>query len=184
MTLSRRKPARSSFTLMLLAIALSLVAFSAARAAQAEHVRVTNPNAASVELLGRGMLYTVNFDRVVTDDLVAGVGFGTTSLRDLNDNDSGFSTALIPVYANYYFMRDGNSLFATAGAAILTNSGAANGRKATFSGVEFNSTPVIPQFGVGFESRSDAGFLFRATAYGIVSKNIRPWFGFTLGYSF
>ncbi len=44
--------------------------------------------------------------------------------------------------------------------------------------------PLIPQFGVGFESRQDAGYLFRAAVYGIVANEIRPWFGLTLGYSF
>ena len=43
--------------------------------AQAQHTRMTNPNSLAVEGLGRGILYSIQFDRAVSDDLVAGVGY-------------------------------------------------------------------------------------------------------------
>ncbi|MGK5083193.1 hypothetical protein WDW37_07785 [Bdellovibrionota bacterium FG-1] len=153
--------------------------------AQAEHTRVTNPSAVSVEFFGRGLTYGLSFDRVVSDDLAAGVSLGRVSLNDLAGNDAGVSTMLIPVYANYYFTRDAGSFFATAGATLITNSGEAKGLKATLSGVEFtSSTPILAQVGVGYENRADAGYLFRVAAYGILGKTIVPWFGASLGYAF
>jgi hypothetical protein len=50
--------------------------------------------------------------------------------------------------------------------------------------VKYKSATVFPVLGVGFESRGDTGFLFRATAYGIVSSDVHPWLGFTFGYAF
>jgi hypothetical protein len=166
-----------------LVLALALLTL-APRASRAEHVRVTNPNSVNVELLGRGMLYSVSYDRVVTDDLVAGVGFGTTSTRTLSDVDAGVSTALLPLYVNYYFMREGGSPFATLGADIVTNSGEVNGLKSTYSGIEFGSRAVLATVGAGYESRTDAGILFRVAVYGIYAKTISPWGGLTLGYCF
>jgi hypothetical protein len=164
--------------------AFVLVGLGHAPRARAEHVRVTNPNAVSVEFLGRGMLYSIGFDRVVSDDLVAGVGIGSTSLRTLADADTGVSTALLPVYANYYFMRDGGSPFATLGATIVTNSSAAAGLKSTYGEIEFNTRAVLATFGAGYEVRTDARFLFRAGVYGIYAKSLSPWGGLTLGYCF
>jgi hypothetical protein len=152
--------------------------------ARAEHTRVTNPNALNVEVFGRGLLYSVNFDRVVSDDLVAGIGFGSTSMRTLDDQDPGVTATLVPVYVNYYFMRDQGSLYVTAGADVVTNSSDLKGLKSTYGGMQFNANAVLPTFGLGYENRGDYGFLFRVAAYGVVAKSVNPWFGFTLGWAF
>src|SRR4051812_29094365 len=128
--------------------------------ARAEHTRVTNPNAFNVEFLGRGMLYSVNYDRVVNDDLVAGVGFGSTSMRNADGSDPGISTGLIPVFANYYFAREGGSFYGTAGGDSLANSRAPQGGKATFWGMRFNRKPGLSYFWVGGGKRSGAGVFF------------------------
>lgn len=158
--------------------------FLASTQAFAEHTRVTNPNAVTVEFLGRGLMYSVDFDRVVSDDIVAGVGIGSTSMRNQDGTDPGVSTLLMPVYASYYFVRDQGSLYVTAGADIVGNSSSANGLKSTFGNMTFNSNAVLPTFGVGYENRSDAGFIFRAAAYGIYASSLYPWAGLTLGYCF
>ena len=85
----------------------------------AEHTRVTNPNSLGVEVLGRGLMYSVFYDRVATDDLVAGIGWGGVSLQTVGGVSVNATVGTVPVYANYYFTRDGNSLFATGGVTIL-----------------------------------------------------------------
>ena len=152
--------------------------------ARAEATRLTNPNSVNVEFLGRGLMYSVDYDRVVNDDIVAGVGIGSTTMRNQDGSDPGVSTILIPVYASYYFSRDQGSFYLTAGADIVTNSGALNGLKSTFGGMNFNSNAVLATFGVGYENRSDAGFIFRVAAYGIYASSLNPWGGLTLGYAF
>lgn len=151
---------------------------------QAEHTRVTYPNALSVELFGRGLMYTIQFDRVIQDDLVVGMGYGHVALRTVDDVDTGQNASIIPAYVNYYLMRDQGSLFVTAGMSIIGNSDQAKDRRSKFGDVEFSSAPVLPHFGVGYEVRSDTGFLFRGTAYGMIAKKFAPWVGFALGYGF
>lgn len=180
-----KRSTEGSGAIAMAAMLAALTAAFGASPARAEHTRVTNPNAVSLEVFGRGLLYSISFDRVMSDDLVAGVGFGRAPLDEMNGEDANASTSLVPVYMNYYFMREANAAFVTAGATLVVNNDDAKNRKATYSGVEFGSSmPLLPNFGAGFESRSDAGFLFRVAAYGVIGKNIAPWFGFTLGYSF
>jgi hypothetical protein len=152
--------------------------------AWAEHTRVTNPNALNVEFLGRGMLYSVNYDRVVNDDIVAGFGFGSTPLSYPDGTGAGVSTALIPVWASYYFAREQGSFYVTGGADIVTNTGAVSGLKSTFGNIAFNANPVLPYVGVGYENRGDSGFLFRVAVYGILTANVYPWGGLSAGYAF
>jgi hypothetical protein len=166
------------------AASLFLTSVLTGTSAFAEHTRVTNPNALSVEFLGRGLMYSVDFDRVVNDDIVAGVGIGSTSMRNQDGTDPGVSTLLIPVYASYYFMRDQGSLYLTVGADIVSNSSAVNGLKTTYGNMTMNSNAVLPTFGLGYENRSDAGFIFRIAAYGIYASSLNPWGGLTLGYCF
>ncbi len=173
-----------NLTALLIAGAFAAGVFASAVPAFAEHTRVTNPNSLNVELLGRGLLYSVNFDRVVNDDLVAGVGFGSTPMRNPDGSDPGISTFLLPFYVNYYFAREQGSIFVTAGADIASNGGSLNGLKSMFGNIYFNGNAVLPTAGIGYENRSDAGFLFRVTVYGIYAASVNPWAGFTLGYAF
>jgi hypothetical protein len=160
----------------------SVAAFSAP--AFAEHTRPTNPNALSVEVLGKTFLYTVQYDRAVTDDVFAGVGIGSVSLNDLNGNDAGTSAVLVPVYAGYYFLRDQGSPFVIAGASLVTNHSETSGKQTSLAGLEMGSNQVLPFFGAGYEVRTDSGFLFRVTGYGEVGKSVKPWGGATFGYAF
>lgn len=146
--------------------------------AHAQHTRRTNPNTIAVEGLGRGVLYSVQFDRVVSDDLSAGFGFGTVGAT------IGTSQPLIPFYMIYYLNRDARSVFVTAGASWLVNGAAAGGQVSSLGSMTFPASGVIPNFGLGYESRSDSGFLFRVAAYGLITTTFNPWFGFTFGYSF
>lgn len=149
-----------------------------------EHTRVTVPDALSVELLGRGLLWSVNYDRVLSDDLAAGFGFGTTGTKTVVSGvDTNTSAKVVPFYVNYYFMREQGSPFVTGGADILLNASEVKTYKSSVGNVEFNSNTVLPNFGVGYENRSEAGFMIRAAVYGVIAKDFNPWFGFTFGYA-
>lgn len=145
-------------------------------AAFAEHTRVTHPNAVSLEILGRGMFGTLNFDRVMTDELAAGLGVGT--IPAITGIATGTAT-LFPVYANYYFMKDAGSIYATAGITIALVTGSA-----TFDLTGVSLRPIIPQIGVGYENRGDSGFLFRAAVYALYSGTFGVWGGISFGYAF
>jgi hypothetical protein len=145
--------------------------------ALAENTRVTNPNALSVELLGRGVLYSISYDRVMDDHLAAGFGVGAVPT-------SSETAMILPAYVNYYFFKEQGSLFATAGVGLVLNSSSVKNTESTVGSFAFPSNAVIPQFGVGYENRGDTGFLFRVTAYGLVGDEFMPWGGFSFGYAF
>lgn len=152
--------------------------------ARAEHTRMTYPTFVGVEAFGKAMAYGVQYDRVVSDDLVAGVAYGSVSLRTPAGADTGTSTGLIPVYMHYYFAREQGSFFGMLGATFVSNSSGAEGKVAKLGGVEFSSNPVLPTIGIGFEERGDTGFIFRVAGYGLLGKTYSPWFGFSFGYGF
>jgi len=139
----------------------------------AQHTRVTNPNTLAVEGLGRSLSYSIVFDRVLNDDMVAGIGYGTV-----------LTAQMVPVYMNYYLNRDKGSIYGTVGATVITNGSTLAGQSSGTAGITYPANGILPNFGLGYESRGDSGFLFRVAAYGIVATTVIPWFGFTFGYSF
>lgn len=140
--------------------------------------RALNPNALSIEAFGRGMISSGHYDRMITEDFSAGVGFGVVGTQ------SGSAAFLIPVYANVYFFRGQNSIYATGGAAFVPNSNSVFNTTAVTGGLVFGAFPMVAQAGIGYENRTESGFLIRLTAYGMYARNFVPWFGVTLGYSF
>lgn len=165
-------------------LALVLVVLAVPCLASAEHTRVTNPNNIGFEILGRGLLYSVQFDRVLNDDMAAGLGFGHVATKTAAGADSGVNANMIPAYFNYYFAREQGSIFATAGATLVLNSGDVKTLSASTGGLEFGSSAVLPTLGVGYENRGDSGFLFRFAAYALIASNVAPWAGFSFGYAF
>jgi hypothetical protein len=150
----------------------------AALPARAEPTRPTNPNVLGVEGLGKAGLWSVFFDRALNEDLVGGAGFGTLSLG------VNTSMTLIPMYVNYYFSRESGSFFGTAGVDIALLSNATAGATSSLGGFGLDQSGVVPQVGVGYESRGDSGFLFRVAGYVLFFNKISPWVGFSLGWAF
>lgn len=176
----------SRFTRSLLSVsALLLATLSFSASISAAHTRVTYPSVVSVEMLGRAMLWSINYDQVLNDNMSVGVGYGSVStfLRG-TDIDSGRSATFIPAYMNYYFIQDGNSPFITAGVSLITNHASVKNYDTATGGLELPASSVMPTFGGGFESRSDNQFLFRAAGYLIAGRRIAPWLGFSFGYAF
>jgi hypothetical protein len=124
-------------------------------------------NAMSLELLGRGLLYSFNYDKMVTNDLALGAG---VSHYGFSSGTSSLSAWIIPVYANYYFTGGKNRWFATGGADVILSSGSA-GDDAKVSG-----SGIAGVLGAGFEHRGDNGFLFRVAPYALVGKPKRRRF--------
>lgn len=150
----------------------------------AANVRVTNPSAVSVEVLGRGFLYSVGFDQVMSEDFAAGASIGRTPLNTTGGVDTGSAVTVLPLYFNYYFMREQGSLFATGGLTIITDANTAKGKVSSSGSVEFNSNVFVPNVGVGYENRAENGFMFRIAGYVMSAAKIYPWVGVTFGYSF
>jgi hypothetical protein len=173
-----------STLIVALALLVSVVS-SSAMAEPGPHTRVTYPSAFSVEMLGRGMLYTVNYDQVVNDNIAAGVGFGSvsTNLHGL-DVDANKTVSFLPAYMNYYFLKEAGSPFVTGGVTLILNHASTKGLDTSTGNLQIPNSSVMPTFGGGYENRSDTGFLFRVTGYLIAGKTLTPWLGFAFGYGF
>lgn len=131
-------------------------------------------NAMSLELLGRGLLYSFDYDRMVTDNLAVGAG---ASHYSISSGDASAGAWIIPVYANYYLTGGNSRWFATGGANLIFASGNV-GDDAKVSG-----SGVAGVLGAGYEYRADNGFLFRAAPYVFVGKTSGAWLGVSLGYT-
>ena len=143
------------------------------------NTRLTYTDSMNLEVLGRGMLWSVAFEKGVSANVSVGLGIGTVGVTSRTDQ-----AVIVPMYMNYYFMNSGNSPFGTVGVNIVTNNNKVKGGIADQSDVEFGSSSVHPTFGLGYEFRTDGGFLFRVAGYGIAASNFKPWFGGTFGFAF
>jgi hypothetical protein len=151
--------------------------------AEGEHTRATVSDALGVEVLGRGLLWGVTYDRAVNDDMAAGFGFGTVGTKNRASGvDTNTPAYILPVYFNYYFLQEQGAPFVTGGANVVLNNSEVKTYKAGLSTLEFSSAPVIPTLGFGYENRSETGFMVRGTAYALIGDNVAPWFGFYFGY--
>lgn len=128
----------------------------------------------SLELLGRGLLYSLNYDYLINDSLALGAGVANYSF---SSGSASASAWIIPVYANYYLTGGKHRWFATGGANVILASGTTGGDdRVTGSG-------VAGVLGGGYEYKSDGGFLFRAAPYVFVGKASGAWLGVSFGYS-
>jgi hypothetical protein len=166
-------------------LAASLFTAFFALSSQAANTRVTYPSAVSLEILGRSMLYTVAFDQVVNENLAVGGGFGTVSANDaVTGADLNRSIQMVPVYMNYYLLKEQGTPYFTAGATLVTNHNRVKNSESATGNMKVPNSNVMPTIGAGYENRGDNGFLFRVTAYGVLAKKITPWVGFSFGLGF
>lgn len=175
---------RSIFLRILALTGFAFVSIISANA-DAPHTRVTYPSTVSVEMLGRAMLYSVNFDQVFNDNIAAGFGLGSAGLMTpVLEIDVDQSATFLPAYMNYYFLKEAGSPFLTVGMTLITNHSSVKNLETKTGNLEIPSSNVMPTFGGGYENRTDTGFLFRAAAYFVAARKLTPWLGFSLGFSF
>ena len=146
-----------------------------AQAATPPLARMSARNDVGIELLGKALIYSFTYQRMVAKSLGLEVGIGA-----LGGGSSGENTTVVflPVSAKIYLIPKDGSLYLTAGAVLVTaavDEGPFDGSASNFYG----------QVGLGFEFRSAGGFLFRGTAYGLFADGgYFIWPGLTLGYAF
>ena len=128
----------------------------------------------SLELLGRGMLYSFNYDYALTPQIALGAGAANYSISSGTSNASAW---IIPLYANYYFTQGTHRFFGTAGANAIFASGKIDGES------KVGGSGLAGVLGGGYEFRADNGFLFRASPYAFVGKASGVWLGLSFGYS-
>jgi hypothetical protein len=137
--------------------------------------RATLRNDVGIELLGRALLYSFSYQRMLSAPVGLDVGLGV-----LGGSSSGDNTSIIfvPVGVRLYLIPKDGSLFLTGGGVLVTGS--------VDSGPFSDSaTDTYGYAGLGFEYRSVGGFLFRTTAYGLFAGgDYFIWPGLSIGYAF
>lgn len=161
-----------------------LAAFSvAAPGADAQQIPTeeTSPtarNAFYIELLGNGLLYSINYDRLFADQISGRVG---VMLIGAANDSSAAAVIAAPIMANYLFGR-GNSHF-EAGIGVMLMTGAVENVEEIedegFSGAVGTAT-------LGYRyQRPGGGFIFRAGLTPFFGRGgILPWFSLSFGYGF
>lgn len=175
---------------------------SGAAPAPADTTRHPAPNSVYAEGLGAGLIYSINYERMVTDDIGVRAGFGYVSVSASASDGTSSSSAsasfvTIPVTASYTGLRTsgGAGLEAGAGATVLYVSASANAIGTSSSGagvlplgvalVGFRLHPMDHpgfQFRIGAMALGGPGLgLSNATAgsFGFI-----PWAYLSLGASF
>jgi hypothetical protein len=127
-------------TALLLALLLIPIA---PRISSAAGVRENRPNLVGGEVLGRGFVLTVNYERFLTNHFGLGAGFMMIGTSD------GL-VGVVPLYASY-LTGDKHSLYLGAGAAFLSEGGSVN---------DYESTWVL-QGSIGYHFQSPSGFFVR-----------------------
>jgi hypothetical protein len=124
--------------------------------ASAQSTRVVPSNIVGVELLGRGPLYSFNYERVVKTRIGIGIGVGTWSFSGGFFSSSTTRTVSIPTYVSLNPLGDTHSFYVGAGATTML-------RQQTAPSTEF-SADIMPSATVGYQFRSSSsGLLIRPT---------------------
>lgn len=177
-------------------ICLFSLAALASKISQANWQTEVNPrptygrNFVGVELLGRGVAYSLTYDRSVQPQIALGGGF---TYYKLNFSTNGIDILLVPLYANYYFAGNYNHRgFFSAGATLIYVKAEISN---TIINYETNTVwpyqstaegaTLAPNIGLGYEYRTRGGFSTRLAAYGQYAfHSVVPWAGITLGTRF
>jgi hypothetical protein len=156
---------------------LSLLGPAGTAAAQARALP-SAPNAVYLELAGNGLLYSLNYDRLLAPKIAARVG--VMGLGAASDTSSAAVLAA-PLMVSYLF-GEGNSHFET-GIGVMLAAGAVDEVEGfedeSFSGAVGTAT-------VGYRyRRPGGGFVFRAGVTPFFNTSgIGPWIGLSFGYGF
>ncbi|MBN1163534.1 MAG: hypothetical protein JXB45_03070 [Candidatus Krumholzibacteriota bacterium] len=131
---------------ILFSLVLLVVIMIAPLGVQGENIRETRPTMVYGELGGRGILYSVNFERYLTPNFgigAGGMGFG---------NDEG-AVGLFPLFVSIIPVGDIHSLYLSAGTTAAAGS-------ANWDEIE---SVWLGTFSAGYQFQSESGIMVRAT---------------------
>lgn len=134
-------------------------------AAEAQTV-ADRPNLAGFEFLGRGLIYSTNYERHVRR---VGFGAGIASWRI----DSK-TIAIIPLYVSFRPIGDTHSLYLSGGATVGSD----------ISTLFSAPRAVFGTASVGYEHFSKSGLVIRPTFNLMFGGEVLPWPGLMIGYRF
>jgi len=154
-------------------------------------------NAIYVDLLGPGLFYSVNYDRVLTDDLSARIGFSYLSLGASASDGAGttvsesFSYWAVPLTVSYLGIGSPNNMFEVGGGGVLLDVKGSGLVDAEGENVDAQGNIDTMLFGLtalaGYRHQpADGGFVFRVGVSPVMVFNsgFLPWGYLSLGGAF
>jgi hypothetical protein len=134
-------------------------------------------NALSAELGGKGIFYTITYERLIIPELGLSVGFSTWDLEFI------FNThvTIFPLFVTYYTPGNGSRLYIDAGVDIVHLSDIS-----LFDwGILGSATGVLGVVGTGYTYRSSSGgFFFKIGPMMFIGDGVQAWGNVTLGLTF
>jgi hypothetical protein len=156
------------------------------------------PNSIYLEGLGAGLAYSINYERLVVEDLGVRAGLSYLSLSaSAGDSSASASLTTIPVTVSYLGVGSKHHILELGGGmSFLLASAASSGFGRSSSG---SGLGVLPDAMIGYRLHpvGHAGFQFRVGAMAFFGKGlgfssdrdpdaigVLPWFYLSLGASF
>jgi hypothetical protein len=154
-------------------------------------------NAIYVDLLGPGLFYSINYDRVIMDDVSARIGFSYLSLGATVDDGAGttvsqsFAYWAVPLTVSYLGIGSKDNMFEVGGGGILMNVEGSGLVEAEGENVDAEGNIDTMLFGMtalaGYRHQpADGGFVFRVgmSPMMVFSSGFLPWGYLSLGGAF
>ena len=155
------------------------------------------PNSIYIEGLGAGLLYSINYERLVVQELGIRLGFSYFSFgASAGGSSASVSSIQIPLTASYLGIRSGgNILELGGGVTIISASGSSSGGGITATGSGVGAVGVL-MVGYRLHPMGSAGFQFRVGAMALIGPGtgigvtdpdtigFQPWGYISLGGSF
>ena len=138
------------------------------------------PNSVYLEILGNGVLYSVNYDRRFTDHVGGRLGFMIFSAESEDNPNERISVALIPVMVNF-LVGTGSSRLELGIGPLFAAAAAETEEPETISGAGLGG--VTTTFGYRYQP-TDGGFVFRVGLTPFYSDGPQLWGGISVGYGF
>ena len=162
-------------------------------------------NIVHLEMLGPGLIYSLNYERMLSEKFSARIGMGVLNTEGEIDIETGDNTTVIevdkdeairmtaiPIGVNY--LMGGNHKFEVGvGATILKFEG---GQNVDILGQDLEADFVGYYYGFGYRyQKTTSGLFFRTTGYWLMLGDHEinagepedisvPWWGMTFGWAF
>ena len=153
-------------------------------------------NAIYLDLLGPGVLYSLNYDREIIPDLSARIGISYLSLGASASDGSGTTTAsaefsylAIPITASYLGLGSQNNIFEVGGGAVIMNFSGdgviSSDDEDVDAGASVTTAALTGIAGYRYQP-SDGGFVFRVGLSPLMTfgAGFLPWGYLSLGAAF
>ena len=144
-------------------------------------------NTIYIELLGNGLLYSLNYDRMVTDKISVRAGYGGLTVSNSTVSSGVIVTedikiTLIPVLANYLRGEGNHKLEIGGGIVLVSLDYTGNVADVDFS---LAADGAIPTGNLGYRyQKSEGGFFFKASLCPFFAETMVTSVGLGFGYSF